>query len=46
MATTYQRPDCQAPVTAIYHDSEILTVQGIGVQGKALRYHVKSIRLG
>jgi hypothetical protein len=35
MATTYQRPDCLSPVTAVYHDSEIITVQGIGVQGKA-----------
>jgi hypothetical protein len=46
VASTYQRPDCQAPVAAAYHDSEVLTVQGLGVQGKALRYQVKSIRLG
>ncbi len=46
VAATYQRPDCQAPVAVVYHDSEILTVQGLGVQGKALRYQVKSIRLG
>ncbi len=46
VAATYQRPDCLSPVVAVYHDSEILTVQGLGVQGKALRYQVKSIRLG
>jgi len=46
VAATYQRPDCHAPVAAVYHDSELLSVQGIGVQGKALRYQVKSIRLG
>jgi hypothetical protein len=40
------RPDCQHPVVAAYHDSEILTVQGLGVPGKAVRYQVKSIRLG
>jgi len=34
------------PVAAAYHDSELLTVQGLGVQGKAIRYEVKSIRLG
>jgi len=46
VAATYHRPDCRSPVTAVYHDSEIITVQGLGVQGKALRYQVKSIRLG
>ena len=46
VAARYQRPDCQQPVQAAYHDSEIITVQGLGVQGKALRYQVKSIRLG
>lgn len=41
----YQRPDSQAPVLVQHHDSEELTVQGLGIQGKALRYQVKSIRL-
>lgn len=42
----YDRPDCQQPVIVERHDSEVLTVQGLGIQGKALRYQVKSIRLG
>jgi len=46
VAATYPRPDGRAPVTARYHDREIITVQGLGVQGKALRYQVKPIRLG
>ncbi len=46
LTPVYERPDCQQAVRAKYHDSEILTVQGLGVQGKALRYRVKSIRLG
>jgi hypothetical protein len=44
--SVYDRPDCQKPVTVERHDSEVLTVQGLGIQGKALRYQVKSIRLG
>ena len=28
------------------HGSEELTIQGLGIQGKALRYEVQSIRLG
>jgi hypothetical protein len=46
VAPVYERPDCQEPVAAAYHDSELLTVQGLGVPGKAVRYQVKSIRLG
>jgi len=46
LAPAYQRPDCQQPVVAAYHDSELLTVQGLGVPGKAVRYQVKRIRLG
>ena len=42
----YERPDCREPVVVERHDSEILTVQGLGLQGKALRYQVQSIRLG
>ena len=42
----YERPDCQRPVKVERHGSEVLTVQGLGIQDKALRYQVKSIRLG
>lgn len=42
----YDRPDCQKPVAVERHDSEVLTVQGLGIQGKALRYQVESIRVG
>jgi hypothetical protein len=42
----YNRPDCHEPVTVEHHDREILTIQGLGVQGKAVRYQVQSIRLG
>lgn len=41
----YERPDCQEPVEVAHHDREILTIQGLGIQGKALRYQVQSIRL-
>src|SRR6476659_6115651 len=46
IAPVYQHPNCQQPIAAAYHGSEILTVQGLGVPGKAVRYQVKSIRLG
>jgi hypothetical protein len=46
IASLYERPDCQQLVRAKYHDSEILTVQGLGIHSKALRYQVKSTRLG
>src|SRR5262245_22535507 len=46
VAPVEERPDCRQPVAAAYHDSEILSVQGLGVPGKAVRYQVKSIRLG
>jgi Transposase len=42
----YERPDCQEAVVAYYNDSETVTVQGLGIQGKALRYQVTNIRLG
>lgn len=42
----YDRPDCQQAVIVERHDSELLTIQGLGIQGKALRYQVKSVRLG
>jgi len=41
----YDRADCQQPVSVEPHDSEIVTIQGLGIQGKALRYQVKSVRL-
>lgn len=41
----YQRPDCREPIAAHRYDSEVITVQGLGVQGKALRYSVKTVRL-
>lgn len=34
------RPDCQQPVRVQPHDRDIITVQGLGVQGRALRYRV------
>jgi hypothetical protein len=46
VAKMYERPDCQEPVAVEHHDREILTIQGLGLQGKALRYQVQSIRLG
>jgi hypothetical protein len=46
VAKVYERPDCQKPVAVEHHDREILTIQGLGLQGKALRYQVQSIRLG
>ena len=46
VAKVYERPDCQEPVKVEHHDREILTIQGLGLQGKALRYQVQSIRLG
>jgi hypothetical protein len=42
----YDRPDCGKPVSVEQHDGEVLTVQGLGIQGRALRYQVESIRLG
>lgn len=42
----YERPDCQEAVVAYHYDSETVTVQGLGIQGKALRYQVTKVRLG
>jgi hypothetical protein len=42
----YERPDCQSAVSVSYHDDDTLLVQGLGIQGKALRYQVRSIRAG
>ena len=41
----YVRADCQHPVAVHLHDSEIITVQGLGVQGRAVRYSVKMQRV-
>jgi hypothetical protein len=41
----YDRPDSQKSVGVERHDREVLTIQGLGIQGKALRYQVQSIRL-
>lgn len=45
MAAEYERADCEKPVTVKVHDREAVTVQGLGVQGKALRYQVKRTRV-
>ncbi len=42
----YERPDCQEAVAASYHDRATVTIQGLGIQGKALRYQVTTVRLG
>lgn len=44
--TQYERADTKKPVSAEYHDRETLHIQGLGIQGKALRYRVVSTRLG
>jgi hypothetical protein len=45
VAAHYVRPDCQDPVAVHLHDSETLSVQGLGVQGRAVRYTVKTQRV-
>jgi hypothetical protein len=45
MAPSYERADCRQPVRVKVHDSEVVTVQGLGIQGKALRYQVKRTRV-
>src|SRR3990172_4205527 len=45
VASQYVRPDCQQPVSIQPHDSEVITVQGLGVQGRALRYSVTTRRV-
>lgn len=42
----YDRPDCREAVEVKRHDREILTIQGLGLQGKAVRYQVQRMRLG
>ena len=46
IAMHYERSDAKEPVSAEYHDSESVLIQGLGIQGKALRYRVVRIRLG
>jgi hypothetical protein len=45
VAAQYVRPDCQQPVSVQLHDSEIMRVQGLGVQGRAVQYLVKTVRV-
>lgn len=45
VAAQYVRPDCPQPVSVQPHDSEVITVQGLGVQGRALRYSVTTRRV-
>jgi len=42
----YKRPDCQEAVVAYPYDRETVTVQGLGIQGKALRYQITKVRRG
>jgi len=42
----YERSDCQETVVVYYYDSETVVIQGLGIQGKALRYQVTNVRLG
>jgi len=41
----YVRPDCKDPVAVHRYDQEVITVQGLGIHGRALRYVVKTVRL-
>lgn len=41
----YVRSDCQHPAVVHLHDSETISVQGLGVQGRAVRYSVKMQRV-
>lgn len=45
VAAHYVRPDCQHPVGVHLHASETISVQGLGVQGRAVRYAVKMQRV-
>ncbi len=46
MEPFYQRPDSDAPVAADPHTSQEFVVQGLGVQGRAVRYHIRMLQLG
>jgi hypothetical protein len=41
----YVRPDGKDPVAVHRYDHEVITVQGLGIQGRALRYVVTTVRL-
>ena len=41
----YVRPDCENPTTVGRYDSDTIIVQGLGIQGKAVRYVVETVRL-
>ena len=41
----YERADSQESVSVHRYDSEIIVVEGLGIQGKGLRYRVKTVRL-
>jgi hypothetical protein len=45
VAAHHVRADCQAPVLVQPHEREVFTVQGLGIQGRAVRYVVTSTRL-
>ncbi len=45
VASRYERSDCQEPVRVRPHDSDVFTVQGLGVLGRAVRYVVTSPRV-
>lgn len=45
VSSHYVRSDCQDPVEVHLHDSETLSIQGLGVQGRAIRYRVKRQRV-
>lgn len=45
VAVRYVRSDCQAPVLVRPHEREVFTVQGLGIQGRAVRYVVTSPRV-
>ena len=45
ISSTYVRPDCQNPTTINRYDSDTITVQGLGIGDKAVRYVVDMVRL-
>ena len=45
VAMRYVRSDCQAPVLVRPHEREVFTAQGLGIQGRAVRYVVTGPRV-
>ena len=45
LAARYVRADCRDPVAVQRYDHERITVQGLGIHGRALRYDVMTVRL-